>query len=366
MTEVENPLPFPLPGPFYQKGVGQWGAPCPFCGQGNDRLNIWRDDNRLGGFRFWCRVCGEYGDGVDLRRKVESIGYAEACGRFGIKPRRGSGDAHRLAGDGLAWRKKKQEADSKVSPWQMPNRLWSMEAAKFLASCQAGFATDWNAQPGPYCVNESVLICERHLDLDACLKTGVGVNDQAFYARRAAWGLPAVSGRDLISIPGGIVIATKRRGVVVGVSIRRFESDTGYGKYKELPSDGAKFPFLLGNPGQPLLICEGALDAALAHGRALRLGRQLAVIALHGASKLNFDPAAMEVIAKAPKIILAYDGDESGRYAAAKLRVSLPRALIAPAGGYKDLTDLETAYFQGQSPGGVDDWLMWALDHLES
>lgn len=60
---------------------GEYAGPCPFCGEGEDRLRVWPHQAQG---RFWCRQCGRSGDAIDYIRERDGIDFREACAVLNI------------------------------------------------------------------------------------------------------------------------------------------------------------------------------------------------------------------------------------------------------------------------------------------
>ena len=60
---------------------GEYHGPCPSCG-GKDRFHVWPQENHGEG-SWWCRQCGNGGDGIQYLRDIEQLTFKEACNRLG-------------------------------------------------------------------------------------------------------------------------------------------------------------------------------------------------------------------------------------------------------------------------------------------
>lgn len=60
---------------------GEYGLPCPFCGDGRDRFRVWPNEPKGGS--YWCRQCRKGGDGISFVRETEGLSFPEALERLG-------------------------------------------------------------------------------------------------------------------------------------------------------------------------------------------------------------------------------------------------------------------------------------------
>ena len=324
---------------YKRKGPREWAGPCPACG-GKDRFILWPERPRGGA--YLCRGCGAQGDGIQFLREFMGMSYPEACGALGLTPK--DSRALTLAGgrglrhSGTRPGHGRDTAAEQVStPWppppapaELPPAAWSKAAAAFLADCQRGLETK---------VEAVLALTGRYLTPDTARACGLGWNPADWYERREAWGLSPIEGRKKLLLPRGLVIATRRRSGVVGLTVRcPDERPEGRPKYWQV-AGSANVPFVVGRGGVPVVLMESALDAALLWQEA---AGQCAAVAFMGSSKpVDADTAAF--IAAAPLIIAAPDNDEAGRAAWQRWSRAFPSAVCVPAVEGKDLGDMHKA-----------------------
>lgn len=316
---------------FERKSRREWAGPCVFCG-GEDRMRVWPEGSDKGRV-FWCRQCGKSGDDVQFLRDFLDYSYADAlaeCGRC----------------DGNHWHTKRHviaKAQSKkaaIEPVKAsyPSAEWQATAQAFLSSCRV----------------EPV----RGLTAETCKACGIVVNDRDRFPDRKAWGLEDYTGKDgklhtKTLIPRGIVIVTRRKCGVVGVTVRCKDADMeakGRDKYHDMPN-GAGVPYFIGREGKPVVIVESALDACLVWQSSKG---ELAAVALMGNRK-NVDAETDSFLRGAPALICAPDNDDGGVIGGKEWLSAYPKALlIAPLEG-KDL---------GERPELCPMWCAVALEKV--
>ncbi|MBD5539572.1 MAG: hypothetical protein HDQ94_06215 [Desulfovibrio sp.] len=270
------------------------------------------------------------------------MSYPEACAALGLTPKdsRASFPAGRKIlrpGTYPAQGRYTTAAEQIPTPWppppapaELPPAAWSQAAAAFLADCQRGLETD---------VEAVLAITARYLCPDMARACGLGWNRADRYERREAWGLSPVEGREKLLLPRGLVIATRRRSGVVGLTVRcPDDRPEGRPKYRQV-AGSANVPFVVGRGGQPVVLMESALDAAPLWAETCG---QCAAVAFMGSSKpVDADTAAF--IAAAPCIIAAPDNDEAGKKAWQRWKQAFPPAVLAPAVAGKDVGEMHAA-----------------------
>lgn len=114
--------------------------------------------------------------------------------------------------------------------------------------------------------------------------------------------------------------------------IERIHRPNGKPKYQS-PSGSSGHLYCVENVRYPeVVICEGEIDTLSA------LSAGLKAIGVAGAN--SFYRPWRHLLDHADSLIIAYDGDDAGREAAAKLKSALPQARIADVPSGKDLNDI--------------------------
>ena len=335
-----------------------YAAPCPACG-GTDRFRIWPTKGETG--RFYCNQCEASGDGIDYLRRFEGLSYGDACRAFGVQPReyaRQERKAHQkrnMGHSGAYQRRPAQSVNSfsckvvnasqpfTVHP-SLPPEAWQTRAAEFVAECLDAVGRTREAQSELYGNHRG----GRGLYPAGAVEAGIGWNPRPRFESRAAWGLPPQEGSkhpDLLVLPKGILIATRRAGgAVVNLTIRRPDIDLAahpdWKKFHQV-AGSTNAPYIVGSRGLPVVLVEAALDAALLHQEA---GHLVSAVAFMGATKAP-DREAVDFIKAAPLVIACRDNDPAGKKALARWRTFLPCPVVSipPLDGYKDLTEQHRA-----------------------
>lgn len=322
------------------KGPHEFAGPCPQCG-GEDRFIVWPDRPRGGA--YLCRGCDQQGgDGIQFMRKYMGMSYAEACAALGIEPKRtttSSFPARRVhARPRPAHPAQMAYVPPKLEPAVLPCKEWMASASTFLDDCQRGLD----------CIPAAVVeFClRRGITLDSAAAHGLGWNASDRYVPRAAWGLPDGKDKDgnpltKLLLPAGLVIGTRRRAGVVGLTVRCLDEDRqtkGRAKYRQI-SGSANVPFIAGHAGLPLILLESALDAVL----AVQEGKgQIAALAFMGSTK-PADADTDQFIKQAPLLLAAPDRDDAGEKAWARWSATYPHAHFAPVLHGKDIGEQHAA-----------------------
>ena len=323
------------------KGPHEFAGPCPLCGGAtNDGFIVWPDRPRGGA--FLCRKCGASGDGIAFLMQRDGLTYREACEALEIEPKRtatSSFPARRThARPRPARPAQTAYVPPKPEPAVLPCEEWMASAAAFLADCQRGLD----------CIPAAVveLCLHRGITLDSAAQYGLGWNPCDRYVPRAAWGLPDGKDKDgnaltKLLLPAGLVIATRRRSGVVGLTVRCLDEDRqtkGRAKYRQVKGS-SNVPFVAGRAGAPLLLLESALDAVL----AVQEGKgQIAALAFMGSTK-PADADTDQFIKQAPLLMAAPDRDDAGEKAWARWSATYPHAHFAPVLHGKDLAEQHAA-----------------------
>ena len=331
-------LDFIPAGQIKPKGPHEYAGPCPQCG-GEDRFIVW--PGRPRGGAYLCRGCDQQGgDGIQFMRKYMGMSYAEACAALGIEPKRTTTSllSARRTHSRTRPAHPAQVAPVPPAPAALPCAEWMASAAAFVDDCQRGLD----------CIPAAVVeFClRRGITLDSAAAHGLGWNASDRYVPRAAWGLPDGKDKDgnpltKLLLPAGLVIATRRRAGVVGLTVRCLDEDRqtkGRAKYRQI-SGSANVPFVAGCAGLPLILLESALDAAL----AVQEGKgQIAALAFMGSTK-PADADTDQFIKQAPLLLAAPDRDDAGEKAWARWSATYPQAHFAPVLHGKDIGEQHAA-----------------------
>lgn len=326
-----------------QKTPHEYAAPCPACG-GHDRFVILPHRPPTG--RYFCRQCGASGDGIDYLRTFEGMSYPDACRAFGITPKqytrqeRNAPQKRNMGHSGAYQRRPAQRQQPFPCKVKMPSEQWQAQAAALFSQCADAVGRTRAATDALY--------GWRLIHPYGAAAAEIGWNPRPRFESRAAWGLPPQEGNahpDLLLVPDGLVIATKREGHIVGLTVRRLPPDLGgdarYPRFHQV-AGSATVPHLLGNStGRPVLIMEAAIDAATAIQEA---GDLIAALALMGSQKTGLDRAAVDFLRAASCLVLVPDNDEPAkREAHARewgrdfLALGVPLTVLNPAASCKDL-----------------------------
>ena len=385
MSTLLSVIASSLPQPKYIKGSGEWIGPCPFCG-GDDRFTIFPDNGPSG---FWlCRKAANprcsvkisakngygCGDGIYLVRELCKVGYREACSMLGIEPsggvsfRRGYGRGVSSGRSSLQVPQTQQAAPQPLKQpraFVPPSEQWRAQAkALVLRSVE----TLRNSADG------IMHVCgRRYLDARIFSTDLVGWIEQHEFPLRSAWGLPDKVTKDAngnekvtkkLRIPRGILLASIRNCEVASIVIRRptEEVPEGEKRFYEIPG-GADVPFMIGAAGQPVVLCESALDACLIWDQS---GGTVSAVAVNGAGKSR-DEEVDAFIQQAKLVLIVPDNDKTGHKTWHQWRAWYPQAVLEPVPKYvKDPGDLQKYRFQNLSVREiptVDMWLQAAIEH---
>lgn len=324
-----------------QKSPREWCGVCPICGQTKEDgfIVVLTAEGRA---RYFCRKCRDSGDDIQLMQIVHGLTYREACEALGIEPKHTAtsfSPARRThARPRPARPAQTAYVPPKPEPAVLPCNEWMSNAAAFLAECQRGLD----------CIPAAVveLCLHRGITLDSAAAHGLGWNPCDRYVPRAAWGLPDGKDKDgnpltKLLLPAGLVIATRRRAGVVGLTVRCLDEDRQTkcrAKYRQI-SGSANVPFIVGRAGTPILLLESALDAVL----AVQEGKgQIAALAFMGSTK-PADADTDQFIKQAPLLMAAPDRDDAGEKAWARWSATYPHAHFAPVLHGKDVGEQHAA-----------------------
>ena len=122
---------------------GEYAGPCPWCG-GRDRFRVWPHAERPG---YWCRRCGQKGDGIQYLRERDGLSFAEACDRLCISLKEPSRQTRVPEPPGYHWllggpgRRRRGNSPRRASPWaQKPCTICVNEACATRPSGRPGSA----------------------------------------------------------------------------------------------------------------------------------------------------------------------------------------------------------------------------------
>jgi hypothetical protein len=319
LARVATAILGPAPGRRGERGRRLWWR-CPFHEDKNPSLGI------EPGKPWWrCYGCGEHGDAANLVMRINKVAFPEAvrvvAELAGIVAPSGpfASPTPRPAIPPAASKPTKTASPPPVEPSGLPladalalvteaaGRLWTPEGAKALA-----------------------YLCGR------------GLNDETIKAAR-------------LGVTPGVMIPTRegdRSWSVRGITIPWFDRDRltlmkirrppgSEPKYVEGFRDRPRvYPTLDAiEPGNPLVVAEGELDALLL-GQAL--GELAAVVTL-GSASARPDPSTLGVMLAAVPWFIATDADEAGDKAASGWPSRAIR--VRPPEGTKDWTELWHAGF---------------------
>ncbi|MBQ3059868.1 MAG: toprim domain-containing protein [Desulfovibrio sp.] len=356
-------------------GNGEYAGPCLWCGTGRDRFRLW-PERGMTETLYWCRVCHRSGDGIALVQRLTGLRYRDALAALGLGPAEGGS---LRAGGSLAGRRPSLPAGQKtpggggcpagrgsgsgagLAPVErqappLPGEVWRRRAGEFLRSCQQRL----DLSPGTC----RWLFAWRHVWPDSCEPCALGWHDADKYELRETWGL---SGPGKVLLPRGIVIAVRRSDEVVALVVRRpSDAKAEQSRYHEVAGGARGLPYIVGESGRPVVVCESALDAAL----VWQFGRgRVAAVGLNGATK-GVDHEADAFVRSAPVAILSPDGDDAGMQALRTWRTWWPGAVVVPPlGGPKDLGDMHQAALTAPENGSIpalDEWVTSALAYARS
>lgn len=304
----------------------EWKSPCPFCG-GTDRFSVWPARGDCG--RWWCRGCGESGDGIDLLQRLEGMGYREAAAAVGRETsslRGGSRSPRRLAPAAS-----RSSDDDGPRSWRLlaevlPGPAWQ-ERAELLHAQAVGH---WR-RPCREALEE--LRVHRHMTPGQAAALDIGWVDRQSFEAPELWGLEA-GGRKIV-LPRGLYVFVRRQGGILRVRIRRARSDAkGIGQYGkecsircrdgDAQGDGlGRGPYIRGRSGLPVVVTEAEIDAGYIH--AIGAGRVTAL----GLGSCSMPPSADAdvLLTAAPRILVALDADAAGAAQVGRWLTQYPQAM---------------------------------------
>jgi DNA primase len=281
---------------------GEFAGPCPFCGTGNDRFNVWPTPLH-GNPRYWCRQCGRKGDAIQYLMDRDGRSYTSACALLGLSGSLPSSYLPRLARSIPLPSSPGERCD-----WDALNDPeWQHSARLFVDRC----ANIMNSPPGipgrEYChrrgfTDEIIAIY--------CL----GYNPSGHYE---TWG------KRRVNLPKGIVIPWfGLRQELWAVNIRRL--DGAEAKYKMA---GGSANGLFGvseiHYGTPVVMVEGEFCAMSLRVSEVSGITPVATGSATGARLTRW----VGCLALASTLILAFDNDTAGEKAAKSWQEKFPQAV---------------------------------------
>lgn len=279
----------------YRHGIEQH-SDCPWC-QGKDRFVIWPEAGR-----YYCRVCGKFGDSINFLRDYEGMSYFQACSELDIDPRY---PEEALVNLPLV------NSSSKDEP---PPKRWSEAAEAFVWRAERYLWSPGGKRGLDY------LREKRGLTDDTIRRARIGFCPDWFSESFTNWGLSSDKTDDSqeIKIPEGIVIPWFVENKVWKLSVRR--PDRTY--YQVLGSVDALYGVDDLQPGQPAMLLESEFDALSAMQEA---GDLAAMVATGGTAKGRTDKW-IAALKKTSHVLVAFDCDEAGEHGANEWLKVLPNA----------------------------------------
>ena len=312
-----------------KKSALEYCSPCPYCKDGKDRFTIWPNSGTSG--RFWCRVCDEKGDAINLLRDHQGLTYKQACEKLKLEPT----NSHTP----------KRELSPIIA--ENPPNTWIENATKFLEWCHTQLISKEEYL--------SVLI-SRGINLETIENFKLGYNPSKIFFTHREWGLPEECKKDgsakKIWVPPGPIIPTFEDDKLVKLKIRNIDFEKEMKWYesekekcntpKYMPSKyvvfkgSKKSPAIYGNEGlDTLLVLESELDAILVCQEA---GNHCFCLALGGSTQ-PLDLHKERIVRGVERILFSPDFDEAGKASWDKWLKRFPdmKLLLTPDG--KDPTE---------------------------
>lgn len=323
---------------------GEFSCPCPFCKEGNDRFLIWPQRNNSNGDyrggRFYCRVCGKYGDGINFLREFHGMTYRNACANLNIEPKQGNC---------ITFSRSKQKPEIVKGP----SDLWKEKGQAFIEWSHAQLMKNQKALAE---------IMKRGFSVESIVKFKLGFNSgdfgKDFFRVRKTWGLPTALKEDgtekKLWLPVGLSIPTfsENKGLIK-VKIRRTSWKEGdkLPKYVEI-SGSKQCTSIYGDTSLPIaLILESEFDALLIQQFASDV---LFCAALGGCSK-PIDFETDKLLRNTGTVLFLPDFDKSGANAWSRWKDLFPSIKRVLTPSEKSAGDFHI------SGGDLREWLLAAL-----
>jgi len=334
-----------------KKTAKEWASPCPICG-GTDRCNIWPDSQDGRGY-FWCRQCGQKGDGIQFLRDVEGMSYWDACERMGVER------AANLTAPSLHTEKAVEAFEAiprtDLDADGVDVMKWRSKASAFVA---------WAHQHLLNTPSQLAWLAARGLDQTAVKKYRLGYcpgekGKNCLIRPRSVWGLPPALKEDgkekRLWLPRGIVIpqlVPDGDGVAVHrIRIRRLDKDREEfrPKHKYHVVEGSSMDVLclpcsmpMHESGGLVVVTESELDAMLLH----HVGGDIFHCVSSMTSNIrHLSHAAFDLMSEALCILVALDIDRAGADGWPRWQATFPRSKRWPVPSGKDPGE---AFAQGE------------------
>ena len=331
-------------GNLKQKTTGEYAGACPWCG-GSDRFIIWPSSGDTG--RFWCRQCGESGDGIEYLRRVDGMTFPQACEAAGC-PEKAENGASVTRGDDSRHTSTAapphpaesvtedvtrhtsgchtSTADERSIPEPMqcppPSDRWQDRAWSLIDECQAALWSDTAAGE-----SARFYLTARGFSGRTLRCKGIGLNLETRFDDPEAWGL----NRDgKVWIPAGITIPWHHRGRVWGLNVRRPDgkvdpdADEAWKTRKYQRVAGSKNALFNADQldGRPVALVEGEFDAMA----IFEATDEVAAVAT-GSTHWGRTPRWRALLRAAPLVLVAFDSEKAGEKAAQYWTSTLDHAI---------------------------------------
>lgn len=271
----------------------EYHSNCPFCNTGIDRFSIWPETGR-----FYCRVCGRFGDMIQFLREYEDITYRAACQELGIDSRYPE-DVH-------------PELPLFMVKDEAPSKKWMESAELFVRRAQRYLFSPGGERGLNYLHN-------RGLNDETIRNARLGFCPGWFSDSLENWGLASNQTEEQeLKVPLGIIIPWIVENRIWKISVRR--PDKTY--FQVLGSSDALYNLDILQPGQAVFLFESEFDALSAQQEA---GDLAAMIATGGAGKGQTSPLRHR-LKQASHVLIGFDNDQAGDEGA-KYWLKMPNAL---------------------------------------
>lgn len=310
-------------------------GPCPKC-MGTDRFHVTRS-------WFFCRRCHpNRGDCVEYLSWLDGLDFRAACDRLA------RGHLPTLPGQ------RQQQRPAPSCPLNPPGPSWQAAARAFVETSQKLL---W--QPAGRAGLD--YLHGRGFASETIRAAGLGYNPGDSHESPAKWGLESRQDLKAVWLPGpGIVIPWLIGGDYWRVNIRLLQprlikddagKETRVAKIGPAGWANGFFAADSVNPGQPVILCEGELDALTITQEA---GNLIAAAATGGTEMSRRDKWIAR-LAAAPLVLVAFDAESAGDKAARFWLKTLPHARRwRPLA--KDVNDMHRAGL------GIRSWIEAGLD----
>ena len=288
---------------------GEYAGPCPRCG-GDDRFRVWPDHPESDTGRFWCRQCEWSGDGIDYLRDLRGLSFKDACEELGATHKLKASNSGPPRSKDLSRDPKPKDISCK--PCKAPSPAWQRRALELAYEANKRLFSAEGQRAKCY-------LNARGLSDMVLREAGIGYLPRDSHEDPKRWGLERE--KDLW-LPRGLLLPywtdTDR---IVKLSIRRPEDNP---RYVQVPGGHARALYLQSEvrAGEPLVICEGEIDALSIWEGA---GGKYAAVATGGTTGARLVQWQAH-IAMASVVLMAFDADEAGDEKARWWIDSLPNA----------------------------------------